>query len=141
MRPPFSLQWRATLALLISCVLLSQSGALHASGGGGGASGPAPMTFVVNVGKTGIGGLILQLQLVMVPATPEAAKRIDSFKPMLQHRVILVISGMTPERLRTVEGRNELATTLVEELNTDLETTEKDGVKEVFFTSFIFQQM
>lgn len=141
MRPPLLLQWRATLALLIICAMLGQSAPLQASGGGGGASGPAPMTFVVNVGKTGIGGLILQLQLVMVPATPEAAKLIDSFKPMLQHRVILVISGMTPERLRTMEGRNELAAALVEELNIDLETSEKDGVKEVFFTSFIFQQM
>lgn len=132
---------RSLLALLITASLISNSPETQAAGGGGGSAGPAPMTFVINVGKTGRGGLILQLQLVMMPATPEAAKKIDAFKPMLQHRVIQTVSGMTPEKLRSVEGRNELAEALVEELNIDLDANEKDGVKEVFFTSYIFQQM
>lgn len=128
-------------ALLALVLTLSTTPALASGGGGGGASGPAPMTFVVNVGKTGHGGTILQFQLIMVPAKPEAAKLIDTFKPMLQHRVMIVVAGMKPEVLRTPEGRQELAEILVEELNIDLETDEKEGIKEVFFTSFIFQQM
>ncbi|NSL56560.1 flagellar basal body-associated FliL family protein [Uliginosibacterium aquaticum] len=137
---PVSLLARSSL-LFASLIALSLPPARASGGGGEGASGPAPMNFIVNVGKTGRGGVILQLQLVMVPAKPESAKLIDDFKPMLQHRVLIVVAGMSPEALRTQEGRQELAEALVEELNTDLETDEKSGIKEVFFTSFIFQQM
>jgi hypothetical protein len=132
LRAPFLL----LLALQCLLPLPAQAGG-HGEGGGG----PAPMSFVINVGKTGTGGLILQLSIVIEPAKPEAAKLIDDFKPMLQHRVLLVVSGMKPEKLRSPAGRQELADTLVEELNADLGTTDKDGIKEIFFTSFIFQQM
>lgn len=107
--------------------------------GGGSTSGPAPLTFVSNIGKTGLGASFLQVQLVMVPASPEAAKQIDAYKPMLQHRVLLVLSSMSIDELRSAEGRKELAEILVEELNIDLNTSMKDGIKEIFFTSFIIQ--
>ena len=85
--------------------------------------------------------MVLQMSIVLEPATPEAAKLIDTFKPMIQHRVLIVAAGLSPDSLRKPETRNELGEMLVEAINDDLGTTKKNGVKEVFFTSFLFQQM
>lgn len=136
---------RLFLRLLLNFVLVLQvlcaAAPVSANSGGEGAGGPAPMNFVINVGPTGRGGMVLQLQLVAVPANPEAAKKIDLFRPMLQHRVIQVVGALKPEDLRSVEEREKLAAQLVEEFNADLDTTEKTGVKEVFFTAFVFQPL
>lgn len=129
-------QWSA----LLCAVCLLGVPMAHASGQGGG-GGPSPMTFVVNVGPTWSGGMVLQMSIVLEPATPEAAKLIDTFKPMIQHRVLIVAAGLSPDSLRKPETRNELGEMLVEAINDDLGTTKKNGVKEVFFTSFLFQQM
>lgn len=129
------------VAVLLSGILANGPDALANGGGEGGAAGPAPMNFVINIGRTGRGGTILQLQVVTIPASPEAAKLIEAYKPMLQHCVIQVVSAMKPEELRDVADRNKLAARLTEELNAELNKNEKTGIKEVFFTSFVFQQM
>ena len=131
-------QWSA----LLCAVCLLGVPMAHAGGHGGeGGGGPSPMTFVVNVGPTRSGGMVLQMSIVLEPATPEAAKLIDTFKPMIQHRVLIVAAGLSPDSLRKPETRNELGEMLVEAINDDLGTTKKNGIKEVFFTSFLFQQM
>jgi len=126
-------------ALLAGC-LIQASDAL-ANSGGEGTTGPAPMNFVINIGHTGYGGMILQLQVVTIPANTEAAKLLEAYLPMLQHRVIQVVSAMKPEELRDVADRDKLANQLVDELNADLDKNKRTGVKEVFFTSFVFQKM
>ena len=117
-------QWSA----LLCAVCLLGVPMAHAGGHGGeGGGGPSPMTFVVNVGPTRSGGMVLQMSIVLEPATPEAAKLIDTFKPMIQHRVLIVAAGLSPDSLRKPETRNELGEMLVEAINDDLGRRKRTG--------------
>lgn len=129
-------QWPALLCVFC----LTAMPMAHASGGGGG-EGSSPMTFVVNIGSPKTEHVVLQMSIVLKPATPEAAKMIDSFKPMIQHRIMIVAAGLSTDDLRKPHGRDDFGEQLVEEINHDLGTTTKDGVKELFFTSFLYQAM
>ncbi|MEN3110060.1 flagellar basal body-associated protein FliL [Uliginosibacterium paludis] len=139
---PGALMRRATLCIAtFACLVLPTGPALANSGGGGGAPAETPMNFVLNVGPTGRGGFVLQLQMVAVPANPEAAKLIEAFKPVLQHHVIQIVGSLKPEDLRREDIRDTLAADLLEDFNAELETSTRNGVKSVYFTSFIFQRM
>jgi len=129
-------------AILASMTLLLATPWAQANDHGGGekAAGPAPMMFVVNVGKTGHGGTVLQTQIVLEGANPTATQSIEAYKPALQHQIIQIISAETPERLRTADGKSALGEKILEASNKILGTTRKNGVKEVFFTHFILQQ-
>jgi len=145
MRPCFRQAKRlwARMFVLLCSVCLGAMPIAHASGGGGhgGGGGPAPMTFVVNIGAHGQEQMVLQMSIVLKPATPEAGELINTFKPMIQHRVMIVAAGLTAEDLRKPEGRNEFGEKIVDEINHDLGTTTKNGIKEVLFTSFLYQNM
>ncbi len=132
---------QAACCLALFAVLALPAGDARASGGGGGGTAETPMNFVLNVGPTGRGGFVLQLQMVAVPANPEAAKLIETFKPVLQHHVIQIVSALKPDDLRREDIRDTLATDLLEDFNAELETSTRNGVKSVYFTSFIFQRM
>lgn len=123
-----------------SLLLLTPGAHANDHSGGDKAAGPAPMMFVVNVGKTGHGGTVLQTQIVLEGANATATQSIEAFKPALQHQIIQIISAETPERLRTADGKSALGEKILEASNKILGTTRKTGVKEVFFTHFILQQ-
>jgi len=112
----------------------------HANDQGEKTASPTPMAFVVNVGKTGYGGTVLQTQVVLEGANVEANQAIEAYKPQLQHDIIQIISAQTPEHLRTNQGKTELAEQILASVNKTLGATRKTGVKEVFFTQFILQQ-
>ncbi|MCX9156286.1 flagellar basal body-associated FliL family protein [Niveibacterium sp. 24ML] len=127
--------------LLIAATLGVPATAVRASDAGkSAAAGPAPMQFVVNIGKTGRGGTVLQVQVVLEAATPAASQTVDAYKPQLQHDINLIIARQTPESLRTAEGKNALAEQILESVNETLGTKPKNGVKQVLFTHFILQQ-
>ena len=129
-------------AILCAATLLSLAPGAYANDHGGGekAAGPTPMMFVVNVGKTGHGGTVLQTQIVLEGANPAATQTIEAYKPALQHQIIQIISAETPERLRSAEGKTALGEKILEASNKIIGTSRKNGVKEVFFTHFILQQ-
>ncbi len=129
-------------AILCAATLLLLAPDVYANDHGGGekAAGPAPMMFVVNVGKTGHGGTVLQTQIVLEGANPTATQTIEAYKPELQHQIIQIISAESPERLRRAEGKAALGEKILEASNKILGTSRKNGVKEVFFTHFILQQ-
>lgn len=138
---------RPSLPLLMSALTLAAAlSALPVSiaraneHGGSAAAGPAPMQFVVNLGRTGRGGTVLQTQIVLEGANAEANHLIDAYKPQLQHDIIQIISAQTPERLRSAEGKAALAAQIQASVNKTLGTNRKTGVKGVFFTQFIMQQ-
>lgn len=136
-----SLVLRLPLLFVLALQFSIAASPATANSGGEGGDGPAPMDFAINVGPTGPGGMVLQLQLVIVPANAEAGKKIELFRPMLQHRVIQVVGALTPDDLRNPKEREKLAAQLVEEFNADLDASVKSGVKEVFFTAFVFQSL
>lgn len=136
--------WLARCAALLVAVCLCGMPMAQASGGGGhggGGGGPAPMTFVVNIGHSASNPMVLQMSIVLKTANPEAAKLVDMCKPMIQHRVIIVAAGLSPDDLPKSDTINELGEHLVEAINDELGTTKKNGVTEVLFTSFLYQHM
>lgn len=130
----------AVVKQLLLTVLVLMSGSIYASDhGGGGASGPAPMQFTVNVGNTGATLRVLQVTMVLEFAKPEAGHRLAELKPKVQHRIILLLSGENVASLRTLQGKQELQERIAADLNELIDETTKTGVHEVLFTNFIIQ--
>lgn len=123
------------LVLAVFFLLAVPAGA--AEHGGGGPAGPEPMQFTVNIGRSAAEMRVLQLTMVFEFADPEMAKHFAEFKPKIQHRMILLLSSEELAVLQTSKGKLELQEKIVGDVNKLLHATTKDGVKEVFFTSFI----
>jgi len=117
------------LALLIPLSVLAND---HGGAGGG---GPEPMIFTVNLGKENY----LQFGLILETVSPEAAHSLASYKPRIQHQIILLLSGKDAGKLRTLEGKKELIEELHELANHVIHEDEKTGIKEVLFTKFLIQ--
>lgn len=100
--------------------------------GGGGA--PEPMVFTLNLGSG-----YVQFGLVFEGATPEVMPRVAAFKPRIQHRIILLMSGKEAGHLRTLEGKKELIEEIIEIANKVIGETEETGVHEVLFSKFLIQ--
>ncbi len=107
--------------------------ALASDHGGGG--GDPPLKFVTNLGPS----RYLAFELVLDPATPEVAHHLSMYRPRLQHEIILMLSGQTPEMLQTLKGKLHLQAEIQEIANHIIHENEKTGVKDVMFTSFIIQ--
>lgn len=105
----------------------------------GGAAAPEPMKFIVNLGDPSNGGRFLQVQMVFETAGPDIEHGIVAFRPRIQHALIIALSGQDAGKLMTLQGKKELSADVVEIVNHVLHETEKTGVKDVFFTSFIIQ--
>lgn len=137
MKLPFPLLSRLVFAFFLAVLLPTQT--VFANDHGGGASGPEPLKFVVNLGDPARGGKYLQVQMVFDPATPEIGHELAVLKPRIQHELILMLSSGDANKLITLEGKKELMIEIIDAVNHLLHETEKTGVKDVFFTSFIIQ--
>lgn len=118
--------------LMVLALLMPLSVQANDHGGGG---APEPMVFTVNLGKENY----LQFGLILEAATPEAAHSLASYKPKIQHEIILLLSGKDAGKLRTLEGKKELIEELHELANHVIHEDEKTGIKEVLFTKFLIQ--
>lgn len=118
--------------LMVLALLMPMSVQANDHGGGG---APEPMVFTVNLGKENY----LQFGLILEAATPEAAHSLASYKPKIQHEIILLLSGKDAGKLRTLEGKKELIEELHELANHVIHEDEKTGIKEVLFTKFLIQ--
>ena len=106
-------------------------------GDGGGA--PGPIKFVTNLGNPNNGGRYIQIEVAFEAASPEVEHSIGAYKPKIQHAVLLLLSSQDAAKLLTLDGKRELAANIRSLTNKILDETEKTGVKEVLFTSFIIQ--
>ncbi len=120
-----------TPLLMLLALLLPLS--VQASDGGGGA--PEPTVFTVNLGKENY----LQFGLIFETATPEAAHSLASYKPKIQHEIILLLSGKDAAKMRTLDGKKELIEEILELANHIIHEDEKTGIKDVLFTKFLIQ--
>jgi len=136
MKPNFSLL-RHFLAFCMFVLIGAQPA--MANDHGGGAAGPEPLKFVVNLGDPAKGGKYLQVQMVFEAASPEADHHLAAHRPRIQHAMILLLSSQDAANLLTLKGKKDLMEEIIDTVNHLLHETEKTGVKEVFFTSFIIQ--
>jgi flagellar protein FliL len=135
---PISVFARLFSGLLLLALLLPVPVAF-ANDHGGGAAGPEPFKFIVNLGTPSRGGKYLQVEMVFEGATPEVAHLVTGHRPQIQHALILMLSGEDSAKLLTLQGKRDLMENIVEIVNHVLHEDEKTGVKEVLFTSFIIQ--
>ena len=131
------MSWLAkTCHSLFFAVFLVLTAALPAqAGGGGGASGPEPLRFTVNLGKT----KYLQVEMVLVGASPAIDQQLAALRPRVQHQIILLLTEQQPDRLFSREGKHVLIADIIDTVNRIIDENEKTGVHEVLFTSFIIQ--
>jgi flagellar basal body-associated protein FliL len=133
--PPF----RSLLAASALLLGLSAPPAFAAEHGEA-AAAPAPLQFVVNLGRTGMGQSMLQIAIVLKPAKPEFGQQLDAYKPKIQHTIIQLLCANTPEGLRSEDGKAELASRIQKAINGIFHATRKNGVKEVLFTQFMIAE-
>jgi flagellar protein FliL len=82
------------------------------------------------------------LQVSIEGMTRDATVKEDITKhlPQVRNNIVLLLSGKTNEELSTVEGKANLRKQVLKEIQKILEAeTGKEGIEDVFFTSFVMQ--
>lgn len=125
--------WSACGVLLVLIAMLSPRLAAASDHGGGG--GAETMVFTTNAGNR----LYLQFEVAFESATPEAARLIGTFRPRIQHGIILLLSTKDVGILRTLNGKKELAAEMIALVNRVIREDHQTGVKEALFTRFLIQ--
>lgn len=120
--------------LLLSLPLFMLSPIVMANDHGGGGA-PEPMVFTMNLGKENY----VQFGLVFETAKPEAMALITTFKPRIQHEIILLMADKDVAHLRSLSGKKELIEEIIELTNRIIDENEKTGVNEVLFSKFLIQ--
>jgi len=83
---------------------------------------------------------LFQISLALMASTQETVDALTKHQPMIQNNVLLLMGKSDPRELKTLEGKTQLRQAILEEVNRVLERmTGDDGVKEVFFTTFVMQ--
>ncbi len=119
---------------LAMCIVLAMPMLATASDHGGGGA-PEPLVFTTNAGKN----QYLQFGIILEPAVPEAQHLIAGYKPKIQHEILLMLADKDVEKLRTLQGKKDLAEEILEIVNHVIHEDEKTGVKEILFTKFLIQ--
>jgi len=109
---------------------------------GGGRSGADASLTKINYIITNIQGddnQYLQVEITLKLAHPELAKKVQTYMPIIRHKLILLLSSKNDDQLRPPEAKIKLVKETKNIINKVLALNSKDGVKDVFFTSFIIQ--
>lgn len=120
------------LGVIMLAILTPIAASANDHGGGGGAE---PMVFTMNVGTKAY----VQFGLIFETGSPEAAHELVTYRPKIQHEIILLMSGKDEAHLRTLAGKKELVEEIIELVNHIIHEDQKTGVKEVLFTRFLIQ--
>lgn len=126
------------IAFVAALMLLSHSFVVSANDHGGGGGGPMSLKFTTNLGGPH-SERFLQVEMLLEPATPEAGATLEGYRPRIQHELILMLCDLNIDEIRTLQGKEALQEKILEIVNHIIHSTEKDGVKEVLFGSFLIQ--
>jgi flagellar FliL protein len=81
----------------------------------------------------------VQVEMILKLAKPELAERVKSNMPVIRNKMILILSSKTASQLEPIEGKQKLIHESKDAINQGLGLTEKEGVTDVLFSSFIIQ--
>ena len=125
------------LVPLAFVALTTLAGAAEHGGGSDKPAGFEPLLFTVNIGEAV--DRYLQVTVAFDTAAPEVVALLAAIKPKIQHRIILMLCGESPDTLRTAKGKTDLQERIRTEVNELIDEKPKKGVRDIFFTSFIIQ--
>lgn len=96
-------------------------------------------TFTVNL-QPDPDEKFLQVDISLQVANPETAEAIKLHMPAVKNRLLLLLTSKSAAEISTVEGKHELSSQIIEEINKPFSPNAKpQEVSEVFFTSFVVQ--
>lgn len=128
-------------AMFISIVLIAlASGPSYASESEKKAEGSGiyvPLEpFVVN-----LQGLsqFLQVSITLKAASPHVNEGVKMNMPVIRHELILLLSGKVASQISTFEGKQALMQEVKHAVNKVINLTDKQGIANTFFESFIIQ--
>jgi flagellar FliL protein len=100
---------------------------------------PLDPPFVVNL-PPGDEVRLMQIGLTVLTYDPAVVEALKKHAPMLRNNLNLLFSAQTSAKLRTLEGKQELQTQILEEVRkVALMQIPTGSVEQVFFTGFVLQ--
>lgn len=98
-------------------------------------------TFTVNLQKTDPEDHYLQVEVHLKIANDKVNEALKLRSPEIRNALLLLMSSKSHDDLVTVEGKQQLATQIADQINKIIRSKDanKDGVTGVYFTSFVIQ--
>lgn len=98
-------------------------------------------TFTVNLQKTDAEDHYLQVEIHLKIADDKVNEALKLRSPEIRNALLLLMSSKTQADLVSVEGKQQLATQIAEQINKIIQSKDakKDGITGVYFTSFVIQ--
>jgi flagellar FliL protein len=81
----------------------------------------------------------IQVEITLQLAKPELEEKIKMYMPVIRDRMILLLASKDENQLAPTEGKQKLVRESKNAINQALGLTDKEGVTDVLFTSFIIQ--
>ncbi len=122
-----------------TCVGGASEGGGESGKEGGGGNGQLIKVDAIVVNLMGPNQQYLQVEMILKLAKPEVADRVKLYMPVIRHKMILLLSGKDANQLLPMEGKKKLLQESKDAVNEALELTDKEGVTDVLFGSFIIQ--
>ncbi len=136
---------KLTTFFVLAAFLMTASVA-NAEGGGeggkeGGKDGNSLLAKVepIVVNLSGPTQQFIQVEMTLKLAKPEVADKVKLYMPVIRHKMILLLTSKDAAQLGPIEGKQRLLQESKIAINQALEMSEKDGVTDVLFSSFIIQ--
>lgn len=81
----------------------------------------------------------IQVEITLKLAKPEADEKVKLYMPVIRHQMILLLTSKDANQLGPIAGKQQLVQESKRAINQALGLTEKEGVTDVLFSSFIIQ--
>jgi len=95
--------------------------------------------LIVNFPK-GSGASLIQVSVSFLVKGSETIDALKKHEPMIRNNLLMAISGLGAENLKTQEGKEQLRATMLAEVGKVMEKmTGKNTVDNLFFTTFVMQ--
>jgi flagellar FliL protein len=126
----------AASSLLV--VFLLSAGTANAEEGGGNAGKFATVGAIV-ANLSGSTPRYIQIEMTLKLSNPELSEKVKTYMPVIRNNLILLFSSKNAEQLAPTEAKQKLIEESKVAINKAMGLAEKEGVTEVFFSSFIIQ--
>jgi len=96
-------------------------------------------SLIVNFPK-GSGASLIQVSVSVLVKGAESLEAIKKHEPMIRNNLLMAISAKGAANLKTKEGKEELRSTMLDEVEKVMDRmTKKNKVEDLFFTAFVMQ--